>query len=106
MTRASAVTLSSAILLMTGGCATVVVPCVPPCHTPMASRLTELQLPRGAKLVVELVDGQVVRGTVQDLRPAELEVVVDTPGDRPSRRIIAESHIRTIAHVVGMSKRK
>jgi hypothetical protein len=109
MTRASAFALWSAVLLMPGasGCVrAVVVPCVPPCHTPMASRLTDLQLASGAEVIVDLVGGETVRGAVKDQRSTELDLLARVPGDHDRRRTIAEADIQTIARLVGMSKRK
>ena len=107
MPRVSAIPLWSAVILAVaaGGCATVVVPCVPPCRPPMASSLTELRLAQGTQVVVELVGGETVRGVVKDMRPAELEVLARNSGAQ-ARRTITEPEIRTIGRVVGMTKRK
>jgi hypothetical protein len=71
----------------------------------MASSLTELRVAHGTEVVVELVDGETVRGVVKDLRPAELDVLARNSGVQ-ARRTITEAEIKTIARVVGMTKRK
>jgi hypothetical protein len=77
---------------------------IEPGRTPAVSRLSEIRLPPGTHVVVSLTSGEQIRGRLEGVRPAEVDVLVPRPGAGVNLVTLQEPEIQSVARVVARSK--